>query len=60
MAYEIMPDYYELWSITECRQKQYWSKWEEAIKAELSSLAKQDVFGPVARTLDNVKPMEYK
>ena len=60
VAHEIMHDDYEPRSITECRQRQDWPKWEEAIKTELSSLAKRDVFGPIARTLDNVKPVEYK
>ena len=40
VAYEIMHDDYESRSIIECRQRQDWPKWEEAIKTELSSLAK--------------------
>ena len=55
-----MHDDYEPRFITECHQRQDWPKWEEAIQTELSSLAKRDVFGPIARTLDNVKPVGYK
>ena len=40
VAHEIMHDDYEPRSITECCQRQDWPKWEEAIKKELSSLAK--------------------
>ena len=35
-----MDDDFEPQSIIECRQRQDWPKWEEAIKAELASLAK--------------------
>ena len=55
-----MHDDYKSQSITKCRQRWDWPKWEKVIQAELSSLAKQDVFGLVARILDNVKPMGYK
>ena len=47
-------------SIIECRQRQDWPKWEEAIKAELASLAKREVFGPITCIPDNVKPVGYK
>ena len=60
MAYEIMHDDYESRSITKCCQRQDWPKWEEAIQTELSSLAKRDVFRPIAQTPDNVKPVGYK
>ena len=60
VAHEIMHDYYEPRSITECRQRQNWPKWKEAIKTELSSLAKRDEFGLAARTPNNVKPIGYK
>ena len=55
-----MDDDCEAQSIIECRQRQDWSKWEEAIKAELASLAKREVFGPITRIPDNVKPVGYK
>ena len=44
----------------ECRQRNYWPKWEEAMKAELDSLAKREVFGPVVRTPEDVKPVGYR
>ena len=53
-----MDDDCELQSIIECRQRQDWPKWEEAIKAELASLAKREVFGPITRIPDNVKPLD--
>ena len=60
VAHKIMDDDCEPQSIIECRQRQDWSKWEEAIKVELASLAKREVFGPITRIPDNVKPVGYK
>ena len=40
VTHKIMDDACEPHSIIECRQRQDWPKWEEAIKAELASLAK--------------------
>ena len=60
IANEIINDDYEPRSITECRQRQDWPKWKEAIQVELASLEKRDVFGPVARTPENVIPVGYK
>ena len=61
VAHKIMDDDCEpQQSIIECRQRQDWPKWEEAIKAELASLAKREVFGPITRIPDNVKPIGYK
>ena len=57
---EIINDDYEPRSITECRQMQDWPKWKEEIQAELASLAKQDVFGPIARIPENVILVGYK
>jgi hypothetical protein len=34
--------------------------WNEAIQAELNSLAKCEVFGPVVQTLEGVSPVWYK
>jgi len=31
--------------VNECRQKNYWPKWKNAIQAELASLEKCEVFG---------------
>ncbi|RTK65395.1 hypothetical protein DRJ81_15710, partial [Enterococcus faecalis] len=36
-------------SVKECRQRNDWPKWEEAMKVELDSLVKREVFGPVVR-----------
>ena len=47
-------------SVEECRQRNDWPKWEAAMKAELDSLAKREVFGPVVRTPEDVKPVGYK
>jgi len=34
--------------------------WKEAIQAELNSLAKREVFGPVVQTPKGVSPVGYK
>ncbi|KAK2436707.1 putative mitochondrial protein [Trifolium repens] len=47
-------------SIKDCRQSENWPKWKDAIEAELSSLSKRNVFGPVVRTPEGVKPVGYK
>ena len=57
---EIMYNDYKSRSIIKCRQRNDWPKWKEAIQAKLTSLAKRDVFGLVAQTLDNVKPIKFK
>ena len=60
VAHEIMDDDCEPQSINECHRRQDWPKWEESIKAELASLAKREVFGPITRIPGNVKPVGYK
>ena len=60
IAIEIMNDEFEPHSVDECRQRHDWLKQEEAIQAELTSLAKCNVFGLVIQTLENVKPVGYK
>ncbi|KAL0392725.1 UNVERIFIED_CONTAM: Retrovirus-related Pol polyprotein from transposon TNT 1-94 [Sesamum radiatum] len=47
-------------SIQECRQRNDWPKWKDAIEAKLNSLAQRKVFGPVVRTPEDVKPVGYK
>ena len=47
-------------SVDECRHRQDWPTWREAIQAELKSLEKREVFGPVAHTPKGVKPVGYK
>ena len=47
-------------TIEDCRQRNDWPKWKDAIQAELDSLAKRKVFGPVVRTLEGVKSIGYR
>ena len=47
-------------TIEDCRQRNDWSKWKDAIQVELDSLAKRKVFGPVVRTPEGVKPIGYR
>ena len=50
----IYDDEVEPRSVTECQRRADWPKWKEAIQAELDSLAKRQVFGPVVPTPPNV------
>jgi hypothetical protein len=47
-------------SINECRQRNDWPKWKGAIEAELNSLEKRKVFGPVVPIPEGIKPVGYK
>ena len=47
-------------SVKECAHRNDWPKWKDAMKAELDSLEKREVFGPVVRTPEGVKPVGYK
>nr|XP_016480656.1 PREDICTED: uncharacterized protein LOC107801782 [Nicotiana tabacum] len=47
-------------SIDECRRRNDWPKWKDAIQVELASLEKHEVFGPIVQTLEGVKPVGYK
>ena len=47
-------------SVEECRHRRDWLQWKEAIEEELNSLSKRQVFGPVVRTPEGVKPVGYK
>ena len=47
-------------SVNECRQRNDWLKWKEAIQTELASLEKCEVFGPIVRTPERVKPVGHK
>ncbi|CAL2237733.1 unnamed protein product [Prunus armeniaca] len=47
-------------TIEECRHRENWPKWKDAIQAELNSLENRKVFGPVVRTPAGVKPVGYK
>ena len=44
----------------ECRQRNDWPKWRETMQAELHSLIKRDVFGPVVQTPASIKPVGNK
>jgi len=46
-------------TIEDCRQRNDWPKWKDAIQARLDSLAKRKLFGPVVRTPEGVKPIGY-
>ncbi|XP_049399680.1 uncharacterized protein LOC125863687 [Solanum stenotomum] len=46
-------------SVNECKQRNDWPKWKEAIQTELASLEKREVFGPIVRTPEGVKPVGY-
>ena len=47
-------------NMEECRNRNDWPKWKEAMQAELNSLMKRDVFGPVVQTPKGVKPVACK
>ena len=46
--------------VHECRQKNDWPKWKDAIQDDLASLEKREVFRPIIRTPEGIKPVEYK
>ena len=56
----IEDDDFEPKSVDECQRRKDWPKWKEAIQAVLKSLEKREVFGPVIRTPNGVKPIAYK
>ncbi|GKB23158.1 retrovirus-related pol polyprotein from transposon TNT 1-94 [Tanacetum coccineum] len=62
VALEVMEndDDQEPKSVQECRKRNDWPKWKDAIDTELNSLAKREVFGQVVRTPNGVKPIGYK
>ena len=61
VAHEIIEsDDIEPRSVEECQRRADWSKWKEVIQVELDSLAKREVFGHVAPTPPNIKPVGYK
>ena len=46
--------------MNECRRRNDWLKWKEAIKIELQSLAKREVFRLVVQTPKDTKPVGYQ
>uniref|UniRef100_A0A2N9HZ23 Reverse transcriptase Ty1/copia-type domain-containing protein n=1 Tax=Fagus sylvatica TaxID=28930 RepID=A0A2N9HZ23_FAGSY len=47
-------------TVEQCRRRNDWPKWKEAIQAELNSLLKREVFGPIVQTPEGVMPVGYK
>ncbi|CAM8926811.1 unnamed protein product [Rhodiola kirilowii] len=47
-------------SVTECKNRHDWTDWKKAIDAELDSLDKCKVFGPIVLTPEGVRPVGYK
>ena len=43
-------------TVEECRRRNDWPIWKEAIQAELNSLVKREVFEPVVQILEGVMP----
>ena len=61
VAHEIIEhDDIEPRSVAECQNRADWPKWKVAIQAELDSLTKRQVFGPVVLTPPSVKPVGHK
>ena len=51
---------YELQTDDECRRRNDWLIWKEAIQVELNSLIKHEVFGLVVWTPEGIMPVGYK
>ena len=47
-------------SFEDCMHRNDWPKWKNAIKCELDSLEKRNVFGPVVLTPKDINPVGYK
>jgi hypothetical protein len=47
-------------TVKECRCRNDCPMWKESIQAELNSLRKREVFGPVVQTPEGVSPIGYK
>ena len=48
------------YNVEECQYRNDWPKWKETMQAELNSLTKQEVFGPIVQTPEDVKLIGYK
>jgi hypothetical protein len=46
--------------MAECKQRSDWIKWKEAIKVELGSLGKKEVFSNVIPTPPRTHPVGFK
>ena len=51
---------YEPQTVDECQRRNDWPMWKEAIQAELNSLSKCEVFGPVVWTPKGIMLVGYK
>ncbi|CAH9105734.1 unnamed protein product, partial [Cuscuta epithymum] len=60
IATNIMNEHNDNEPIDECRRRNDWPKWNEAIQVELKSLEKRNVFGPIVHTPKGVKPVGFK
>ena len=47
-------------NMNECRRRNDWLKWKEAIQIELKSLVKREIFGPVVQTPKDIKLVGYR
>ena len=47
-------------SVTKCQNRHNWTKWKDVVQAELNSLNKRKVFGPIVLKLEAVRPVGYK
>lgn len=45
--------------VVDCQNRHDWMIWKEAIQAELNSLNKRKVFGPIVLSPEVVKPIRY-
>ncbi|KAI3506492.1 hypothetical protein L1887_28853 [Cichorium endivia] len=60
VACDIMNDNPEPQSVIDYQKRHDWAKWKEAMQAELTSLNKRKVFGPIILTPGDVKPLGYR
>ena len=60
VACDIMNDDPEPQSVIDCQNRYDWAKWKEDMQAELNSLNKRNVFGPIVLTPGVVKPLGYR
>ena len=47
-------------TLSECQKRPDWERWKNAMQAELHSVNKRNVFGPIVTASDSVKPVGYK
>ena len=47
-------------TLADCKKRSDWKDWQQAITAELLSLNKRKVFGPVCRTPPHIRPVGHR